>query len=162
MTKEQPVRYFKVSWDQMHEDMRKLSAKLMELPNIKGIIGVSRGGLVPAAIVARELEIRNLDTVCVVSYDETVQTGEMNVLNPPNIGDGEGFVIVDDLVDSGKTGILLKKMYPKAHLATVYAKPKGKATVDTYVVDVDQDEWILFPWDMEMLPNIPLAKKKGA
>ena len=40
-------------------------------------------------------------------------------------------------------------MLPRAHFATVYAKPAGRPMVDTFVTEVSQDTWILFPWDIE-------------
>jgi xanthine phosphoribosyltransferase len=40
-------------------------------------------------------------------------------------------------------------MLPKAHFATVYAKPEGRPLVDTFITEVSQDTWILFPWDTE-------------
>lgn len=150
-------KYLTVSWEQLHKDSRTLAAKLMERDNIKGLILVSRGGLVPAAIIARELEIRNVDTICIASYDEEHQK-KAKVIKCPK-GDGEGYIVIDDLVDSGKTGRLIRKLLPKAYFATVYAKPQGKDIVDTFVVPVEQNVWILFPWDLEMQPNIPLIKK---
>ena len=63
---------------------------------------------------------------------------------------GEGVLIVDDLVDTGKTLELVRELYPRAHFATVYAKPKGKPLVETYVTEVSQDTWIFFPWDMAL------------
>ena len=70
--------------------------------------------------------------------------------DPELMGDGEGILVVDDLVDSGRTLELIREMYPKAHLATVYAKPKGKPMVASYVTEVSQDTWIFFPWDMAL------------
>ena len=55
-----------------------------------------------------------------------------------------------NLVDSGRTLELIREMYPKAHFATVYAKPKGRPMVQTYVTEVSQDTWIFFPWDMAL------------
>ena len=55
------------------------------------------------------------------------------------MGDGEGILVIDDLVDSGRTLELVRQMYPKAHFATVYAKPKGRPMVQTYVTEVSQD-----------------------
>lgn len=150
-------RYQVVSWDQLHKDVRALSSRLMKEKNIKGIMAVSRGGLVPAAIVARELEIRLVKSLCISSYDDQEQTDEISVLHSHE-GDGEGYVIIDDLVDSGDTGRLIKKMYPKALFATVYAKPKGQETVDLYIFPVEQDTWLLFPWDVELMPNKPIVK----
>ena len=51
-------------------------------------------------------------------------------------------LIVDDLVDSGKTLELVRRHYPKAHFATVYAKPQGRPQVDTFITEVSQDTWI--------------------
>ena len=66
------------------------------------------------------------------------------------VGDGNDILIIDDLVDTGKTLKIVKEIYPKAHFATVYAKPKGKEMVDTYITEVSQDTWIFFPWDMAL------------
>ena len=152
-------RYLTVSWEQLHRDSRTLAAKLMERDHIKGLILVSRGGLVPAAIVARELEIRNVDTICIASYDEERQEEEARIIKCPE-GDGEGYVVIDDLVDSGNTGRIIRKLLPKAYFTTIYAKPKGQEVVDAFVVPVEQNVWILFPWDLEMQPNVPLIKRK--
>lgn len=152
-------RYLPISWEQMHRDTRLLSAHLMELDNIKAIYAISRGGLVPAAIIARELDIRLMDTICIVSYDDRKQSDEAHVLKCPE-GDGEGIVVIDDLVDSGKTIRMVREMLPKAHVATVYAKPMAQEVVDKFVVPVDQDIWLMFPWDMELQPTAPLVEKK--
>ncbi len=68
---------------------RKLAARLMPSEQWKGIIAVSRGGLVPGALLARELGIRHVDTVCISSYDHDNQR-ELKVLKRAE-GDGEGF-----------------------------------------------------------------------
>src|SRR5512137_2196746 len=57
-----------ISWPELHRDARYLSRVLHDLGEWKGIIAITRGGLVPAALIARELEIRLIDTVCLVSY----------------------------------------------------------------------------------------------
>jgi xanthine phosphoribosyltransferase len=138
-------RYFPVSWEEMHRDARALSWRLADHSPWQGIVAVARGGLVPAQIVARELEIRLIDTICVSSYDHQ-RPRDPEILKSVE-GTGEGWLIVDDLVDTGRTGRLVRDMLPKAHFATVYAKPAGRSVVDTYVTEVSQDTWILFPWD---------------
>jgi xanthine phosphoribosyltransferase len=116
-------------------------------------VAITRGGLVPAMIVARELDLRVCDTISVKSYEDQAQ-GELRVIKAPQtdvMGDqGMGVLVVDDLVDSGRTLELVRAMYPKAHYATVYAKPSGKPQVDTYITEVSQDTWIFFPWDMAL------------
>ena len=148
---------YPVSWEQLHRDAKALAWRLVELGPFTGIVAITRGGLVPAAVIARELEIHHIDTVCVTSYDWKDQ-GQSNVLKSvdPN-NDGQGWLIVDDLVDTGATARLVREMLPKAHFATVYAKPGGRDLVDSFVTEVSQDTWILFPWDAESTFVEPLA-----
>ena len=113
----------------------------------KGIIAITRGGLVPASIIARELEIRLVDTICISSYDHQ-QQGEITVLKAPDT-DSDGWLLIDDLVDTGNTARVVRNRLPQAHFATVYAKPAGRPVVDTFITEVSQDTWILFPWDSE-------------
>ena len=147
---------FHVSWDQIHRDARALAWRLDGRgPNgggWKAVVAITRGGMAPAMIVARELDIRTVDTISVQSYHHQDQ-GEAEVLKSPDaelMGDGTGILIVDDLVDSGKTLELVRDRYPQAHFATVYAKPKGEPLVDTFITGVSQDTWIFFPWDMAL------------
>ena len=149
-------RNFPVSWDRLHRDTKALSWRLHDLgKRWKGIVAVTRGGLVPAAVIARELGIHYIDTVCITSYKFKEQ-GEMDVLK--KIDDsGEDLLIIDDLVDTGATAKVVKNMLPNAYFATVYAKPAGKPLVDLYVTEVSQDTWILFPWDSESQFVTPIA-----
>ena len=119
----------------------------------RGIVAISRGGLVPAAIVARALNIRVVETVSVVAYD-SLDLGHEESLGAPAVmkmpgfaGDGEGFLIVDDLVDTGTTARVVRAMLPKARFICVYAKPAGRALADDVVTEVPQDTWIVLPWE---------------
>lgn len=151
--------YYTVTWDQLHRDAKALAWRLHALGPWAGIVAITRGGLIPAAIIARELECRLVESVSVVTYDEE-NMGQPVVTKPPTAaGDGSGFLIVDDLVDSGSTAKLVRGLLPKAHLATIYAKPAGKPLVDTFITEVSQDTWILFPWDTEPQFVAPLARK---
>ena len=155
-----------MSWDELHRHSRALAWRLIELGPWQGIIAVTRGGLVPAAIVARELDVRLVDTVCIASYAARQQgavdgdRGAIKVLKSI-AGDGAGYLIIDDLVDTGETARVVRDMLPKAHFATVYAKPAGRPLVDTFVTEVSQDTWILFPWDIEPQFAPPIATMRG-
>jgi xanthine phosphoribosyltransferase len=153
-----PAKTFPVSWDELHRHSRALAWRLLDLAPWKGIIAVTRGGLVPAAIVARELDIRLVDTICIASYDDRKQGNP--VILKSVAGDGEGWLIVDDLVDTGRTARMVRDMLSKAHFATVYAKPAGRPLVDTFITEVSQDTWILFPWDIEPQFIQPIAKRR--
>ena len=153
------ARTFPVSWEELHRHARALAWRLLEAGPFKGVVAVTRGGLVPAAIVARELDIRNVDTICIASYDEQ-KKGALKVLKGIE-GDGEGWLIIDDLVDTGDTAKLVRAMLPKAHFATIYAKPAGRPLVDTFVTEFSQDTWILFPWDIELQFSPPIQDRKS-
>src|SRR5215218_3373915 len=156
---------FPVSWDQFHRDARALAWRLAAAGPFEAIICITRGGLVPAAIVARELDVRLIESVCIASYHDYKNQGELRVLKDiaPSIkslgdGTGRGVLVVDDLTDTGKTAKIVRDMLPTAHFATVYAKPAGRPVIDTFVTEVSQDTWIYFPWDTEPQYARPIAK----
>ncbi|MBW2177658.1 MAG: xanthine phosphoribosyltransferase [Deltaproteobacteria bacterium] len=138
---------YPISWEQLHRDAKALAWRLVENQQWQGIVAITRGGLVPAAIIARELDIHIVDTICISSYDWKDQGGIEILKNVE--GDGDGWLLIDDLVDTGKTAKVAREMLPRAHFATVYAKPAGRPIVDTFITEVSQDTWILFPWDAE-------------
>ncbi len=147
-----PDKAFPVSWDQFHRDARALAWRISGAGPFRAIVCITRGGLVPAAIVTRELGIRLIETICVASYHDYQNQGQLQVIKKVaedlSRDGGEGILVVDDLVDTGKTAKVVRDMLPKAHFATVYAKPQGRPLVDTFVTEVSQDTWIYFPWDM--------------
>ena len=161
---QQPAeKAFPVSWDQFHRDARALAWRLTDAGPFEAIVAITRGGLVAAAIVARELDVRLIETVCVVSYYDYKNQGELRLLKAVadsivalGGGSGKGVLIVDDLVDTGKTAKLVRDLLPKAHFATVYAKPMGRPMVDTFITEVSQDTWIFFPWDTGLAFQPPI------
>jgi len=166
MSESPAPKRFIVSWDQFHRDSKALAWRLVEKNAAwKGIIAITRGGLIPAGIIARELEIKLVETIGISSYDDQTQRKAKVIkgIDEKTVGDGNGWLVIDDLVDSGNTAKIIRKMLPDAHLATVYAKPAGEPLVDTYVTWVSQDTWIYFPWDVDIQPMDPIAsvRKQG-
>lgn len=158
-------KIFPVSWDQFHRDARALTWRLSGHGPWSAIVAITRGGLVPAAIVARELDIRLIETICVASYHDYSSQGELKVMKTvaedliAKTGPGgKGILIIDDLVDTGKTARVVRDMLPDAHFATVYAKPQGRPLVDTFITEVSQDTWIYFPWDMGLTFQPPIRE----
>jgi xanthine phosphoribosyltransferase len=162
-----PEKAFPVSWDQFHRDARALAWRLNGAGPFEAIVTVTRGGLVPAAIVARELDVRHIETSCISSYDHTRQSelkvlkGVASELVKMSGGGGKGVLIVDDLVDTGRTARVVRDLLPKAHFATVYAKPMGRPLVDTFITEVSQDTWIFFPWDTGLAFQPPIRAEAG-
>lgn len=148
-----------VTWDMFQMHSRKLAERLLPASQWKGILAVSRGGLFPAAVLSRELGIRHVETVCISSYDHDDQ-GELKVLHAAQVENGgEGFIVVDDLVDTGNTARAIREMYPNARFVTVFAKPQGEALVDDYVIEIPQETWIEQPWDLGLVFVPPMARK---
>ncbi len=152
-----------ISWPELHRDTRLLCHQLLEMGPFKGIIAIARGGLIPAALIARELEIRLVDTICASSYeadsDDAAQTSRKEVKILKGIDhDGEGYLLIDDLVDTGNTARVIRQLLPKAYFATLYAKPMGRQVVDLCVKEFSQDKWIYFPWDIDYQFVPPLKK----
>ncbi len=161
----QQPKAFPVSWDQFHRDARALAWRLAGSGPFEAIVCITRGGLVPAAIVARVLGTRVIETVSIASYHDYTTQGELRVLKTiaPDVlklgGEGgKGVLVIDDLVDTGKTARIVRDMLPAAHFAAVYAKPLGRPLVDTFVTEVSQDTWIYFPWDMGLAYQAPIAE----
>jgi xanthine phosphoribosyltransferase len=168
MAQEPQRKAFPVSWDQFHRDARALAWRLADKGPFEAIVCITRGGLVPAAIVARELEMRLIESVCIASYHDYKSQGQLQVLKDiaPSIkavgdGKGKGVLVIDDLTDTGKTAKIVRDMLPNAHFATVYAKPQGVPVIDTYITEVSQDTWIYFPWDMGLTYQEPIKKGNG-
>ena len=168
MTETAAQKFYPVSWDELHRNGKALAWRLLDCGPWKGIVSITRGGLVPAAIVARELDIRMIETVSAIGYhyDDTKpsQDETVKIIKPAaDVGDGAGWLVIDDLVDTGRTFEVLRKLMPKAHFATIYAKPMGKPQVHTFITEVSQDTWIYFPWDIEpqFMQPIALMNRKG-
>lgn len=156
----QANKEFFVSWEELHRATRELARRQLPAEQWQGVIAVTRGGLVPAAIVARELNLRVVDSVSVKSYAHQAQQSAPELLKDVSATDtGKGFLVVDDLVDTGNTLEALQQRLPEARFITVYAKPAGMHLVQDYEADIAQETWIHFPWDMSLHYVDPLAGK---
>ena len=157
-------KMFPVSWTELHRDARALAWRLADLGPFKGLVAITRGGMVPAAIIARELNIRLIDTICSSTYDRMERGAKVEFLKgtAAEQEQGKGWLIVDDLVDTGVTARAVRARLPQSHFATVYAKPAGRPVVDTFITEVSQDTWILFPWDQEAVMAKTIVEMKGS
>jgi len=159
-----PDKPFPVSWDQFHRDARALAWRLHAVGPFEAIVCITRGGLVPAAIVSRELDLRVIETISIVTYRDYKTQAEPEVVKQIEgkllAAQGEGILVIDDLVDTGTTARIVRGLLPRAHFAAVYAKPLGRPLVDTFVTEVSQDTWIYFPWDTQLSYAPPIRGKE--
>ena len=153
-----PADIYCLSWTEFHRDCRALAQQLLGQP-WRGVDGIARGGLNPATIIARELDIRLVDSICIASYDHTRQ-GEPQLLKGVD-GDGEGLLLIDDLVDTGVTARFARELLPRAVLATVYAKPHGRELAHYWQREFAQQTWLHFPWDVDLAYREPLASRQS-
>ena len=137
-----------ISWDQFHQDTLLLVEKIKEQGPWDGIIAITRGGLVPAAILSHALNIKIIDTIGILSYDEETRkkTLKFKILKNTQLKQGK-WLIVDDLVDTGDTAEIIKEMIPEGFLVAVYAKPKGESSANIFAKKINQNIWIVFPWE---------------
>lgn len=146
-----------LTWQEIHATAKNLSNGLRRIGTWEKLVAVTRGGLVPACLVARDLDIRTIETISIASYDHQAQ-GAVNLLKAPEgCGDGSGCLVIDDLADTGNTFRTIRKLLPKATYACLYVKPEGKTTADHYVQEFSQDTWIYFPWEDQDFPAHILA-----
>ena len=137
-----------LNWENLHADLKFLAQEISQRGSFSKIVAISRGGLVPAGILAYQLDIRHVITFNISSYDKDKQH-ELEMLEDPEKIEqiDEKTLIVDDMVDSGQTFTFLKKFFPKATYVSVYAKQRGKSLADFYAKELP-DQWIVFPWDI--------------
>lgn len=148
MTESEPIEIF-IPWDQVHKDSKALALKVKDIKLWKGIVAVTRGGMIPACLVARELDIKTIDTYCIFSYNYQSQ-GQATITKGLNLPDGgEGWLVIDDLVDHGDTFRTIRESLPNATYAVLYAKPEGKPLTDYYVRDYKQSDWLHCPWECD-------------
>ena len=137
-----------IGWEDFHNHAKLLAQKLKEVREFDKIIAISRGGLLPAGIISYELDIRNTQAINISCYDGNRQREDEDIIIKADVGEvNEKTLIIDDLSDTGKTFQLVRQMFPKAYLASVYAKPTGARYVDLYGMAIP-DKWLVFPWDI--------------
>lgn len=151
-----PVELF-IPWKDIHADAKILSAKLSDR-RWNGVVAVTRGGMVPACLVARELDIKTIETYCISTYSYQSQDREEipKALSLPD--GGAGWLVIDDLVDSGKTYEIIRKTLPRATYACLYAKPAGAAQSDVFVKEFPQNTWIHCPWEVDADTGAPQGR----
>jgi xanthine phosphoribosyltransferase len=148
-----------VSWDEVQFLCRALAERIhTQHPNIKKILAITRGGLFPAGILARELNIKHIETVGLESYTEK-ERGQINLLKPFSPDFSEDVLLVDDLADTGNTLNYLQKSLKSPVTVTLYVKPMGRHLVHFYAEEVPQTTWIRFPWDTARTYTPPLVQE---
>jgi len=140
-----------LTWWQVDRAIFSLADKLREYkPDV--IVGIARGGLIPAVRLSHILGDIELKVIDVKFYTDINEHTEMPKITIPIYGDlkGERVVIVDDVSDTGKTLEVVinevKRLGAKEiKVACLAMKPWTSVVPDFYVFRTDK--WIVFPWE---------------
>ena len=133
-----------LSYNDIHVDSIELSKKIKKKYKPQKLVLVSRGGLIPGSIIANRLGIQNIDIISLKTYEKR-QKSEV-IVYKEYISD-EKILVIDDLVDTGGTSKLIKRMMPNSKFVTLYAKPPGDKQADFFLYSFKKSDWIVFPWE---------------
>ncbi len=148
-----------LSWDEVQANCIELAYKIIATKRrYDAIVAVTRGGMFPAGVLARELDIHYVDTICLSRYNVMEVNDEEQVLKIPQGLQDKSVLVVDDLADKGRTLDMVKEHLPNAIVATIIVKPEGKDRVNVYVRETAQEVWVRFPWDTFRMYRDPVAK----
>ena len=137
-----------IEWKEFHQDVKDVCEKIKSAGTFNKIVAISRGGLLPAGIIAYELDIRNCHSINIATYVGEEHRKLDRLENLEDVGQiDEKTLVVDDLADSGQTFHLLRKEFPHAVYVSIYSKAAGRKEVDIYARELP-DQWIVFPWDI--------------
>jgi uncharacterized protein len=130
------------------------------------IIGIARGGIVPARILSDLLQAPDFATIQIEYYSGINQTKHEPVLKQRLHTEitNKKILLVDDISDCGRSLQLAKNYVQNQHakeikIATLYSKPGTIITPDYYEKQTSQ--WIVFPWDAKETVRKILQNHEG-
>jgi xanthine phosphoribosyltransferase len=124
--------------------------------SFSGILAVTCGGMIPAYFLAKKLGVKLVETICLSSYQNGVQSNLFVIGEPPKRCTevkGEGWLVVEDIIDTGNSLRLLEGRFPKATFYSLVAKKEGLSMAARLNINicvsqvVPQDTWVVFPWE---------------
>ena len=138
-----------ISWENIQEWSADIAHKIAaDCPDINHmtLVAVSRGGLIPAQLIAYRLNIRDIRVMKLISYDSDNKRGETKDISTDRLFDGSDVYFIDDLADSGETVRYLRRRFPNARQCTLITKDCCAEQPDLSAVTLPGDAWIVFPW----------------
>ena len=142
-----------VEWSQIEEYTSIIAEAVKEDGyRVDVIVGIMRGGVIPARLAADYLGVRNIGFIEIMFYQKPGETRQKPVIRQPltlDISD-KNVLIVDDVSDTGKSlqvAVSAVSLYGPSQVktATLYLKPWTTFVPDYYAAS--SDKWIVFPWE---------------
>jgi len=140
------------SYEMFKNDVNILSSKINDF-NPEVVLAVARGGLTLGHFICNTINNRNLFSINSISYNNEIQLSSVEVFNIPDLSAYKKIVIVDDIVDSGKTLLkvidIINDKFPNLdiNIASIYYKDGAVLKPDFYIRNADC--WIDFFWEID-------------
>jgi len=127
--------------------VKELKEKYTDIMNYE-IVGISRGGLVPAVIISNLLGIRKVYSFGLKTYKDQ-EKDSAEIYQVPDLAYSNKVLLIDDISDTGDSFTIAKKLYSHKQLITVsvFMKEKTKFVPDIVGDTVDNNVWVVFPWE---------------
>jgi xanthine phosphoribosyltransferase len=142
------------SYEHFKNDLQPLST-LCEAFQADTILSVARGGMTLGHALSMSLDIRNLQSIRVESYDGDTQRDHVSIIGSCDLSGAKRVLVVDDIVDSGQTLAelipFLRSEHPSCEfkIATLFTKPTALIQPDFYLHEAN--DWIEFFWERDFL-----------
>jgi len=144
----QPIQTYNYNWEDLKQDSKNLANKIWKR-RFKFILAITKWGLIPSYLVANELWIKVVKTICLSSYKNKGLQWPMvhHKINwfMENIENPKDWLIIDDLSDTWYTLEYIKQEYPSVHTAVLLQKKTGWIKANFFAREVD-NIWIKFPY----------------
>jgi len=144
-------REIPISKEKLDRDISRLADRIARDRQWRGVVGVANGGIYPAGKVADRLALEYRE-IRITTYRGRTKVAPEILSAIDDLDDGDGLMVVDDIVDSGDTALTIHRMLPRATLLVVYVKAEGieklreLGLAPVYAERLPQESWIVFPW----------------
>ncbi len=159
------MEYIKPSWDEIEEMTKKLTEKIKKSRfKFDWIVGISRGGLVPARLLSDYFDCPRVAIMRVEFYESVGKTKDFpRITQPLQVSVKEkNVLLVDDVADTGRSLVVAKdhikrKGAKEIMIATLHYKPISIFKPDFYIEETSA--WIIYPWERKETER--MLRKKG-
>ena len=143
---------YKYTWRMFEKDVKTL-CKRVDFSNYDYLCGIATGGL---PLLTKLVNVTGKPYIIIKcsSYDDKTQ-GEFKTdfsMMERKVVEGKRILLVDDVADSGKTLRMLAaelawRAASSVEGLTLFYKPQSVVVPEWYVHEVENHQWITFPWE---------------
>lgn len=149
------------TWSNIYAGLADIACKIKrEKAEFDAIVGLARGGWIPARILSDFLGVKRLISLQFSSYEEFKKAPLKHLDQEPLELQGKRILLVDDVADTGSSLIHAKDFIEKGgnecKTAAIYVKPWTRFWPDYFFKEVR--EWVVFPWEIFETVNTLLSQ----